>query len=132
MQITRKEFTRVMIEYGFARFPRMVGSPSQSVIYPNNNDNGFSTFINFFKLNNGTRPVFTSHNSYYDFDEYGNPTNIYYEKLFQDLDTDNKGTTLENAHEDCKKVAEFTIENKMPFICSFSGNGFQIMVVFNH
>ena len=65
-----------MIDYGFARFPRAVGRPEQHIIHD------FDSFIFFFKYNYGKRPLFTSTNSYWDFNEIGHPTNVYYEKLF--------------------------------------------------
>lgn len=106
-----------MIDYGFARFPRMMGNPSQVLI------NNFDTFLNFFKLNHNQRPVFTSTNSYFDFNEYGNPTNVYYEKMFFDIDTDT-GCEVAVAHKDCKKLGEFAVENKLPFGAVFSGFGY--------
>ena len=123
MTITREDFTHLMIQYGFARFPRAVGNPLQTTIYD------FNTFILFFKLNNGKFPLYTSSNSYWDFDKYGNPTNVYYEKLFFDLDVDT-GYTVEEALIDCQVMAEFCKDNKIPFASCFSGNGFHFYVFF--
>jgi len=121
--ITREDFTRLMIQYGFARFPRAVGLPIQTII------RDFDTFILFFKLNNGRFPLYTSSNSYWDFDKYGNPTNVYYEKLFFDLDEDT-GYTVEDALKNCQVIAEFCKDNKIPFATCFSGNGFHFYIFF--
>lgn len=123
MPILREQFTDLMIQYGFARFPRTVGNPIQTIIYD------FDSLLLFFRLNNGKFPVYTSSNSYWDFDVYGNPTNVYYEKLFFDLDVDT-GYDVETAHKDCQRIAEFCKDNKIPFISSFSGNGFHFYVYF--
>ena len=112
-----------MIQYGFVKFPRAVGNPIQTIIHD------FNTFITFYKLNNCKLPVFTSNNSYWDYDKYGNPSNVVYEKLFFDLDIDT-GFTVEQAHEDAKKLAEFCFENKIPHSTVFSGNGFHFYVYF--
>lgn len=112
-----------MIQYGFARFPRAVGNPLQTII------GNFSTFLLFYKLNNGKFPLYTSSNSYWDFDKYGNPTNVYYEKLFFDLDVDT-GFSVENAHKDCQTLAIFCKDDKIPFVTSFSGNGFHFYIFF--
>lgn len=117
MRLTRNQLTKVLIEYGFARFPRIVGDPNQHMVY------NFDQVLNFLKMQYGGRPKFISHNSYYDMDEYNNPTNVYFEKTFQDLDTD-MGGTVEDAHKDCKKMSEFCKDNKIPHAMCFSGNGF--------
>jgi len=112
-----------MIDYGFARFPRAIGKPDQYIIHD------FDAFIFFFKYNYGKRPMFASTNSYWDFNEIGNPTNVYYEKLFFDLDIDT-GYTTEEAHKETIKMAEFCREHKIPFTSSFSGMGFHFFMFF--
>jgi len=112
-----------MLQYGFAKFPRAVGNPIQTIIHD------FNSFITFYKLNNGKTPIFTSNNSYWDYDKYGNPSNIVFEKLFFDLDNDT-GFSIEDAHEDCKKFAEFCTEHKIQHSYVFSGNGFHFYIYF--
>lgn len=108
-----------MIEYGFARFPRVVGNPGQIMIYD------FNQFLQFFKINNGVKPLFVSTNSYYAIDKYGNPSKVFLERIFLDLDTDTGGT-IKDAHKDTIKVAKYCQKHKIPFITSFSGNGFHM------
>ena len=123
LDINRKQFTKLMIDYGFARFPRAIGKPDQHIIHD------FDSFIFFFKYNYGKRPMFTSTNSYWDFNEIGNPTNVYYEKLFFDLDIDT-GYTTEEAHKETIKMADFCRGHKIPFTSSFSGMGFHFFIFF--
>lgn len=117
LSLTRKQFTELMIQYGFARFPRAAGSPSQAMVYK------FDHFLQFFKINNDTNPVFVSTNSYYEIDIYGNPTQVFLERIFLDLDTDN-GQDITDAHDECKRVARYCLDHNIPFVVSFSGNGF--------
>ena len=121
--INRKQFTQLMVDYGFVRFPRAIGKPDQHIIHD------FESFIFFFKYNYGKRPLFTSTNSYWDFNEIGNPTNVYYEKLFFDLDIDT-GYSTEDAHKETIKMADFCKQNKIPFAQSFSGLGFHFFMFF--
>jgi len=121
--INRKDFTKLMVDYGFSRFPRTVGKPDQYMIHD------FDAFIFFFKYNYGKTPLFTSTNSYWDLNEIGNPTNIYYEKLFFDMDTDT-GYTQEEAHKEIRIIAKYCNDNKIPCTISFSGLGFHFFMFF--
>lgn len=93
--------------------PRSFGNPKQTMIY------GKKYLIQLINENNGTLPVFVSHNRFPDVDRNDNPISVEMARIFKDLDNERKP---ENALLDLRKLARFAEELNIPYEASYSGS----------
>ena len=80
---------------------------------------GRKLLIQLIKENNGTLPVFVSHNRFPEVDRYDNPIAVEMSRIFKDLDNERKP---ENALLDLRKLARFAEELDIPYEASYSGS----------
>ncbi len=105
--------------------PRMMGNPRQ---HPVSSPRQFLVW--FKKNNNGERPVYTSHNSYVDFNDFEKPTEVKLSNMFFDFDFDSEnGKTFKNVVHDVRVVSELLYDENIRHVIQFSGNkGYHIFM----
>lgn len=93
--------------------PRSFGNPKQTMTYHE------TYLIQLIKENNGTNPVFVSHNRFPEVDRFDNPISVEISRIFKDLDNERKP---ENALLDLRLLVRHAEENNIPYEASYSGS----------
>jgi hypothetical protein len=122
--VGKEYFLRVMDEYRLDDYPRVLASPNQNMAY--NREIAFR-FVNYCDAMG--KPAFVSANSYKDFDQYQNPSNINFTKLLLDVDMDT-GQSPEVVLLEVRRIIKWMNEHKVTHVVSFSGAGFHVIPLF--